>query len=567
MGQISELRRRGVFRMGMLYLAAAWLLLQVIDLLIDRGPLPEALGPLSLTVLAIGFPIALLFSWFFEITSEGISLETECDAVQPVGFSGRRIDFIVIAVLAAAVLVFGYDKWWPRGPIEHSIAVLPFANMSNDTEQEYVSDGIAEDILNLLVQVPELKVISRSSAFSFKGQNLDIPTIAAKLKVTHVLEGSVRRSGDTLRVTAQLIEVETDTHLWSENFDREFQDVFAIQDEIAAAVVDTLKIKLLGDEPKSVAIDAEAYALYLQGRHLWFLWTDESVKRAETLTKQALAMEPDFAPGWAQLAAIYLFWAVPWYGEIEGRALLRETIQQALVADPRNSFAHIVLARYELDFEWDFAAAAELAQQILALDPGDATVMRQTGWILFTVGRFDEAIALTRRSIKIDPLRWGGYSNLSWMLYCAHRLEEAANLAQTALSLNPTGRWLRYLRALVLLAQGDAPAALVEIGKEPAQALRLHGTAVIQHALGNAEASDEALRDLMDCCASEAAIQVAAVYAYRGENDHAFDWLDHAYEQRAQSEVRPGFLRNPWFANLHDDPRWQSFLDETGLPR
>ena len=247
---VSELKRRNVLRMAVLYAVAAWLIVQVAEVLIDLAKLPDWIGTTTLWLLAVGFPIALIFSWFYELTSEGISLEK---GVKPgestTQVTGRRMDFIVISLLCAAVILFAYDKWWIGSPPEKSIAVLAFENMSGDPDQEYFSDGISEELLNLLAQIPELTVISRSSSFSFKGKDVAIPTIAEQLRVAHVLEGSVRRSGNRVRITAQLIEGRSDSHLWSETYDRALGDIFAIQDEIAAKVVNQLKVKLVGTTP------------------------------------------------------------------------------------------------------------------------------------------------------------------------------------------------------------------------------------------------------------------------------------------------------------------------------
>jgi TolB-like protein len=234
---VSELRRRNVFRMAVLYLVAAWLVMQVAEVIIDLANLPDRIGPIILGLLVVGFPIALLFSWFYELTAEGVSLEHDIDPTESTNFvADRRLDFIVIALLCAAVILFAYDKWRLPGPPEKSIAVLPFENLSADPAQEYFSDGISEDLLNLLAQIPELRVISRSSAFSFKGKDIAIPALAGQLNVAHVVEGSVRKIGDRVRITAQLIEARSDSHLWSESYDRKLDDIFAVQDEIAAAI-------------------------------------------------------------------------------------------------------------------------------------------------------------------------------------------------------------------------------------------------------------------------------------------------------------------------------------------
>jgi len=351
-----------VLRMLVLYVVAAWLIMQVAEVVIGLANLADWIGPGILGLLAIGFPIALTFSWFYELTPEGVKLERDIDPAESISHvTGRRLDFIVISLLCAAVILFAYDKWWIGPAPEQSIAVLPFENMSDDPDNEYFSDGMSEEILNLLAQVPELRVTSRSSAFSFKGQNLDVPTMAARLNVAHVLEGSVRKSGNQLRITAQLIEVASDTHLWSKTYDRELQNVFAIQDEIAAAVVDALQITLLGEAPKATETNPEAYTLYLQARYFINQFNAEAFQQAETLLERALAIDPVFAPAWTTLSIVYRQQADP-FGlrpVDEGNELARQTIQKALAIDPQYGPAYAALAAIEMDYDWDFAAATQ----------------------------------------------------------------------------------------------------------------------------------------------------------------------------------------------------------------
>jgi len=447
----------------------------------------------------------------------------------------------------------------------NSIAVLPFVNMSSDAEQEYFSDGISEEILNLLAKVSGLRVTSRSSAFSFKGQNLDVPTIATRLNVAHVLEGSVRKSDNQLRITAQLIDVVTDTHLWSQTYDRELANIFAIQDEIATAVVDALKITLLGIELNTAETSPEAYALYLQGRHFHKLGTEESIKQAEMRLKQALAIDPGYAPAWTELGAVYErqsedFAIRPLN---DGYELARHATQQVLALDPQSGLAYATLTRIAMFYDWDFTAAAQHLQQALALNPGDADLLFTASELNRILGRVDEAIDLMRQSIALDPVSYFGHLWLGDMYYRAHRLEEATDSLQMALSLNPSGYAGHNKLGLVLLAQGDAPAALVAIKQETDDFRRLYGTAIVQHALGNTEASDEALQELIEEWRAVGAYQVALVYAFRGEIDYAFDWLEQAYENRDGGLTH--LLLDPLLVNLHGDPRWLPLLYKVGL--
>ncbi len=584
----GELKRRNVFRVAIAYLIISWLILQVGDTLAPALRLADWVNTVLAFFLILGFPIALFFAWVFELTPEGLKKEKDVDRSQSVTHgTGRKLDYLIIGVLMAALGYFAYDKFFLSSareiakeeiateeatvqsvaaePSDKSIAVLPFVNMSDDPGNEYFSDGISEEILNLLAKVPDMRVTSRSSAFSFKGQNVDIPTIAARLNVAHVLEGSVRKSGNQLRITAQLIEVATDTHLWSETYDRELENIFAIQDEIAAAVVEALKITLLGRELKATETNPEAYALYLQGRHFINQGTEESHKQAETLLKQALAIDSGFAPAWTALGDLYErqigMGRLPFD---EGAELARHTIQKALAIDPQYGRAYAVLAEVEMFYDWDFAAAFQHLQQALALNSGDAFILVIAARLNTILGRLDEGIDLIQQSIALDPVAPEGHYRLGRTLYRAHRLEEAAVSLQMALSLMPGGRAAQYRLGFVLLAQGDASAALVAMEQETSDLLRLTGTAIVQHALGDAGASDAALMELIEKYAAVAAYQVAEVYAFRDEIDLAFDWLEQAYDNRDSG--LPAMLLEPLLTNLHDDPRWEPFLDKMGLP-
>jgi TolB-like protein/lipoprotein NlpI len=565
MGLISELRRRNVLRMAVLYAIAAWLIMQVTEVLMSVVGLPAWAGRATFAVLAVGFPIALIFSWFYEITPEGISLEKDVDPAESITHvTGRRLDFIVISLLCAAVVLFAYDKWWMGGPPEQSIAVLPFENMSGDPDQEYFSDGISEELLNLLAQIPELMVISRSSAFSFKDKDIAIPTVAKQLNVAHVLEGSVRKVGNRVRITAQLIEARSDTHLWSKSYDRTLDDIFAIQDEIAADVVDALKITLLGKEPKATETNPEAYALYLQGRYFINQGTEESIKKAETLLKQALAMDSQSAPAWTELASVYITQGGYYRPVNEAYELARDAVQQALAIDPQYARAYAELAWVEMFYERDFAAARQHQQRALALSPGDATSLEVAASLNTKIGHLDEAIDLYRQSIALDPVSPNQHLFLGRAFYFAHRLDEAADSLQMALSLSPGRIGGQYYVGWVLLAQGDVQAALLAMEQERHDGYRLTGTAVVQHALGDAAASDAALAELIEKHGEPAAYQIAMAYAFRGEINNAFDWLERAYDNGDTGLAH--MLVDPVVANLHNDSRWEPFLDKMGLP-
>ena len=568
MGLVSELRRRNVFRMAVLYMAAAWLIMQVAEVLESLVGLPGWAGSAMLGLLTIGFPIALILSWFYEITPEGISLEKEVDPEDSITHvTGRRLDFIVISMLCAAVIMFAYDKWWIGGPPEQSIAVLPFNNMSSEPEQEYFSDGISEELLNLLAKIPQLKVISRTSAFSFKGKDVDVRTVAERLNVAHVLEGSVRKAGNQLRITAQLIDARSDTHLWSETYDRTLDDIFAIQDEIAAEVVEAIAGPLLGEAAEAAdprGNNADAYNAYLLGRHFSNRMSEEDLWRAIAYFEDALALDPDFGPAWVGLANAHQRLGSSGYVTVEvAHSKALGAVERALELDGKLAQGWAALGAIKAVFEWDWAGANAAYQRALELNPGSAEVVRGAGSLAANLGRLEEAIELTRRAVDLDPLAPYTRANLALMLTNARDLEEAATVLRKEMELNPDLVMTHSILGFVYLAQSRLREALEEMQREQDEVFQLQGLTLVHLALGEQEVADAAFAKLIENHQRDSAFQIAQVYAYGGNADQAFDWLERAYLQRdgGLSQMKVNLL----LANLHDDPRWNPFLEKMGL--
>jgi len=401
----SELRRRNVLRMAALYVVAAWLVVQVAGTLADLSVLPEGTGPWIMAVLAVGFPIALVVSWFFEVTPEGLSLEKDVPEGQSITrVTGRRMDFVIIAILSAGLIMFAGDKWWPRGPQELTVAVLAFENMSADPEQEYFSDGISEEILNLLAQIKGRKVIARQSSFSFKGKQVDIATMAEQLNVRHVLEGSVRRSGDRVRITAQLIDAKDSSHLWSQTYDRAYDaaNLFHIQSEIARAITNRLHMTLTGqDEARLARVpteNTEAYTAYLIGRDRLRDRKVEGLKDAVEQFAKAIELDPKFAGAYSGLAdacSLYEIYSGGFRDETcPSSASEREQLaRKALELDPESGEAWISLA-------------AALAEQ----EDGSPESMP----------KFREAIAAFERGLELNPSHSQGYHWYGMALRMVH---------------------------------------------------------------------------------------------------------------------------------------------------
>jgi len=574
----EEVRRRRVLRVAALYIFGAWAALQVSDLAFQGLGVAESAIRFVWIGAILGLPIALFVGWRYDLV--GGRVQRTAASGTAANQSIRRADYVVLGSLAlvVALITTGLSVEILKMRVTestllavtdihpNSIAVLPFVNMSDDPDNEYFSEGISEEILNLLAKIPQLQVTSRSSAFSFKGQNVDVPTIAAKLSVAHVLEGSVRKSGNQVRITAQLIEVDTDAHLWSETFDRKYENIFVVQDEIAAAVVDALQITLLGNAPKAIEIDPAAHSLYLQARYLMAQNIVESNLRAETLLKQVIKTDPNFAPAWVDLGNVYRSQAT-FYGILpvdEGIEMARKAIHGALDIDPDYGPAFAALADIEMLYGWNFARASEHFQRALELNPGNAAILESASRLNIISGRFNEAIDQLERAVALSPVSFMLHHSLGSAYFHAQRMDDAADSYQIAISLYPEGRVGHYALGLVRLEQGDVSAAMAEMEAEKSNFFRLHGAALVQHALGNTEATNAALKKLIDCCARGGAFQIAQIYALRGEIDLAFEWLNKAYDNR-DSAMAYVFIW-PGFDNLHDDPRWKPLLDKMGLP-
>jgi TolB-like protein/lipoprotein NlpI len=446
---------------------------------------------------------------------------------------------------------------------ENSIAVLPFVDMSQAKDQGYFSDGISEELLSLLSKIPQLKVAARTSSFSFKGKGLEIPEIARQLHVANVLEGSVRRSGDQLRITAQLVRAAEGYHLWSETYDRKMDDIFKIQDEIAGEVVKELKIKLLGAAPKARTTDPKAYALYLQARELWRQNNPEAFAKSDALYRQVLEIDPRYAPAWNELARnFYSKASLGVLSNQEGFARAREAAEKALAIDPDYAPTHSTLGRIAMHGDNDFAGAARHFRRALALDPTDLDVLRNAAVLVASLGRLDEALALDEAIVRRDPVNARALRTLGLGQRWAGRYDAAIASFRTVLSLSPNQGIAHSELATVLLQKGDATATLAEIEQEKSEAWRMIGLPMAYCALGRKADADAALNALIAKYEKDASYDIAYVYAFCGDADRAFECLDKAvaYQDPGLSEI----VTENLFDKIHSDPRWLPFLRKIG---
>ena len=449
-----------------------------------------------------------------------------------------------------------------------SIAVLPFADMSAEKNQEHMSDGIAEELLNLLAQVPDLKVIARTSSFAFKGKNVEIAEIAKKLNVAHVLEGSVRKSGNTLRISAQLIRAADSTHLWSESYDRPLDDIFKVQGEIANAIVRALQIRLAGGEVsrrKGGTQNLEAYQLYLRATSAVNQNTKESLDAADAHLEQAIKLDPGYGMAWyARSTVVSMQTDNAWLDPMEGWERVRQLAQHSLQLSPDLAEAHARLQWAFMSLDWNWPAAEAEGRRALAIDPTNPGALMAAGRLSATLGRWEDSERQLRAALVRDPLNTYLLWNLGFSYYRAGRFSESEVLYRKLLELEPGFLWTRSYLAKALLALGKPDAALAILQQEAHQPTRLWFLPIVLQAAGRQAEADEALEAQIAQWAKNGAFFVAMSYAYRGDHDRSLKWLERAYQQKDASLDE--IVGEPLFENLTDDPRFKAFLRKMNLP-
>ena len=587
MSLFNELKRRNVFRVGIAYVVLAWLVMQVADVILNNIVAPAWVFHVLLLFVAVGFPFAVFFACAFELTPDGLKREHEVDrSLSITPYTGKKLDRMIIVVLVLALGYFAYDKFIyspsrdaalleaearaaagqeATSGFDRSIAVLPFINMSDDADNEYFSDGLSEELLNLLAKIPELKVASRSSSFQFKGEKIDVKEAAQKLNVAHVLEGSVRKSGKQIRITAQLIKADDGYHLWSESYDRSLDNIFAIQDEISAAVVAALKVELLGEVPKAEVVNAEAYTLFLKARYLYSKWGKENFENAIEAFRQALIIEPEYADAWASLSVAYLTQTTSGYRpRDEGLALARDAVDRALSYNPGLAAAWARLSLIQSRFDWDWAGAEASLQKALDLAPNDYRVLSAAGSLSGTLDRLDDALAYYRQILDKEPLELISLYNVAEVLLRQGRLDESEAAFRRLLELNPDDWGTHTQLAIILLMKGDSQEAWRELDLEVDPLQQEFGRILALSSLDRKDEAAEKLDAYIEKNQSWAAFPIAGVYAWQGDVDKAISWLERAIEQRDSSMT--DILTEPLLTSLHDDPRWMGLLEQMELP-
>ena len=578
---LAELRRRNVLRAGALYAGTAWALAQGTAQLFPVFGVPDWIVRWLIAAAVIGFPFFLVFSWFYEFTAEGLKLESEIHPDESIAHhTGKKMDRGIIAILLLAVvlllanqLVFRKDSAKLAGAPVLSIAVLPLANESDNKDEQFFSDGLSEDLITALSQFSGLKVISRNSAFQFRDSKDDSKTIGDRLGVAHLLEGTVRRSGDQVRISASLVRAADGTTLWSRRYDRPYRDLFALQDEITSAVAGALKARLLAgggavvqsDRPPGGSLDA--YSAYLQGNFLVGRNSEKALREGIDNYIRAIRTDPSYAAAQAQLAIAWTVLAGQFLNgdeQKQANASASAAASAALALNPDLALAHTAQGIVLRNIGFNRAGAEVEFRRALQLAPNDAAATFQLGMLRATLGHLEDGVSLIRKALLSDPLHATWYNWLAIDLTALGRFDEAEQAIRKAIELQPSAVNFHVQWAMVEIARGDAAAALQVAGQEPDAEWREIAEAMALQIGPDRAAADAALKALIHNQADAAAYQIAQVYALRNDPDDMFTWLEHAWDQRD-----PGLsniLMDPLLLLYKSDPRFGAFCKKLGLP-
>jgi len=587
---LEQLKHRNVIRVGILYLVVCWLILDPIHVLFHMLDVPVWANRLVVILMAVGFPAVLLFAWVYEITPEGLRPTAEVEPHRSIrAQTAQRLNRAIVVVLVLAVAYLLMDKFWlskhvtavehevatsspattPAAPTipEKSVAVLPFVDMSEKKDQEYFSDGLSEELIDHLARTADLKVIARTSSFQFKGKNEDMRTIGQRLGVANLLEGSVRKSGKTVRITAQLIKVSDGSHLWSQSYDREIRDIFNVQDSIAVAVVTALRATLATSTSSSLErpVNIEAYNALLRARHFYGKQTKQDAERGIAATKEAIRLDPGYALAWVKLGRGYnLLGRGGWMPPKEAYAAARNAVDRALVIDPNLAAAHDMLGVLESNYNRDFVAAQAEFRRARELEPDPAIALVDAGMLAVYTGHFDEAIRLFQKIAESDPLDVWTLSILYLPLFAANRLPEAERVARRWLELEPNSSGAHCALGQVLLAENKPEAAFGVMSEEPDEGSRLTCLPQALWVLKRRAEADAMLAEAANKYGGSDATSLADTYAMRGDKNEAFKWLARAYDNREPyiTLIRSDAL----LKNLHGDPRFTALVRKMKLP-
>jgi len=591
---LEELKRRNLVRVAILYIVLCYIILEPFELFFHLLELPVWAGRGIVLLMVMGFPAVLLFAWIYEITPEGLKPTAEVAPNQSIRQQTRqKLNRAIIVVLSLALTYFAADKLWiskhaapsetesmaaskkasiagttattviapPIG--DKSIAVLPFVDMSEKKDQEYFSDGMTEELIDHLAHAPDLRVISRTSCFYFKGKQATIGEIAKTLAVSYVLEGSVRKSGSALRITAQLIRASDGVHVWSQSYDRNLVDIFKVQNDLASTVAKSLEVALDRGVRSFAAKEStpEAYALRLEADFVSDRASKVDSEHAIELYRKALVLDPQYAHAWVNLGQTYL--GLLNFGIVGSESIAaivaraRDALEHALRLDPKLASAYMLKGSLAKNVDWNWTEAEAAYLRAGELDPS-LRIDVETASILRSYGRVGESIEADQRALSRDPISTGTLWELGWSYLMIGRFEEAAATFRRISALVPSFASSKALEAAALLFQGKKEEALSVVEQEPDEAWKISILPIVFWDLGRKRDSDAALHELEEKFAASSAYNIAEMQAYRGEVDAAFQWLERAYRQR---DPGMGLVKmDPMLRNLHRDTRFHAVL-------
>ncbi len=584
----AELKRRNVYKVAITYAVVGWLLIQAASILLPTFEAPTWVMKVFVVFLVFGFVISVIISWAFEATPEGLKRTENISPDTPLpSWSARKFATFIVVVTAIAAGLFAYQFLRPVrrslrdvGQIEEgrpggaslpisqkSIAVLPLLNESGDPKDEYFSDGLSEELIAALAQIRELKVIGRSSSFRFKDRKEESKTIGEKLGVATLLEGTVRKQGERVRIVAELINAADGIELWTRTFDRELKDIFSVQQEIAGAVASSLKMTLLGANQRpptdSATQNIEAHNAYLLGHYHLQRRNIEDYRKAVDHYDEAIRLDPQYALAYAERSEAWTL-----IGDLSGDTKTawpkaRSDAEHAVAIAPALAEAHGALGWVRFFVEWKFAEGLKELRQAKELSPANPTANDLLGRVLPYLGKLDEAEQQARQAVELDPLGFT-QNNLARILWFKGKNDEADKVARRVAELQPTAASSRRWQVLIAVQKGDGETALREAQSEPDEGYRRFLLALAHYVRGDRNAADAALSELIQYGRDSLAYQIAEVYAVRGDTDKAFEWLQISYDNHDTGTL--AILVDPLLHGLRDDPRYKALVAKMKFP-
>jgi len=570
------------------YAVVVWLLIQAASILLPTFEAPAWVMKAFVVLLAFGFVISVMISWAFEATPEGLKRTKDVSPEMSLpSWSARKFAAFIISLALIAAGLFAFQFLRPVGTSrrdvgqieegrpgsaslsisQKSIAVLPLLNESGDPKDEYFSDGLSEELIAALAQIRELKVIGRSSSFRFKDRKEESKTIGEKLGVSTLLEGTVRKQGERVRIVAELINAADGIELWTRTFDRELKDIFAVQQEIAAAVASSLKMTLLGANQRpstdSATQNIEAHNAYLLGHYHFQRRNIEDYRKAVSHFDEAIRLDPQYALAYAERSEAWTL-----IGDLSGESKTawpraQSDAEHAVAIAPTLAEAHGALGWVRFFVEWKFAEGLEELRRAKELSPANPTANDLLGRVLPYLGKLDEAEAQARQAVELDPLGFT-QNNLARILWFKGKNDEADKVARRVAELQPTAASSRRWQVLIAVQRGDGETALREAQSEPDEGYRRFLIALAHYVRGDRNAADAALSELIQYGRDTLAYQIAEVYAVRGDTDKAFEWLQISYDNHDTGTL--AILVDPLLHGLRDDPRYKALVAKMNFP-